>query len=259
MVENGDSREQCEQMIALAESMATQKEGKQTSYTVFGHKFVLQKQVKDAANLILQVKGFVGEATKSSPEASLAWAGVSLFIPLLTNHAVATEANKTGFTYVNSRVRFYQELELLLLQGDYSSRPELKRNMQDALVQLYKKILGFQLESVRRFTASRFATVTQDVVHRSKWADKLTEIKSEEQQIERTLAGVSSLASRNNLDSIRKDANRQVEVLDDLVLVATRQLAAAEESLEIEKRILKVSEVKFDVAKEMDRSLKILR
>lgn len=259
MVENGDSREQCEQMIALAESMAAQKEGKQTKYTIFGHKFVLQNQVKDAANLILQVKGFVGEATKSSPEASLAWAGVSLFIPLLTNHSVATEANKTGFTYVNSRVRFYQELEHLLLQGDYSSHPGLKRSMQDALVQLFKHVLGFQLESVGRFTASRFATVKDDVVHKSKWTDKFAEIKLEEQQIEHTLLGVSSLASRNNLDSIRKDANRQVEILDDLLGVATQQLAVAEESLEVDKRILEMSKEKFNVAKQMDHSLKIIR
>ena len=85
-------------------------------YTIAGHECDLTEQISQAAELVLWAKDWIGEAVKASPEASIAWAGVSLILPLLTNPVTAEEANRDGFAYVTTRMRYYAALEPLLLR-----------------------------------------------------------------------------------------------------------------------------------------------
>jgi hypothetical protein len=94
---------------------------KRTSYTIAGHEFVARQQVAKAAGLVLWAKDWIGEAVKVSPEASIAWAGISVVLPLLTNSNTADEANRDGFTYVTTRMRYYTALEPLVLRLSLAS------------------------------------------------------------------------------------------------------------------------------------------
>lgn len=198
--EEGNGRSESEQMIAVAERMAQQKKDSQIKYSVFGLQCTLQEQVRVTANFIIQIKGFVGEALKASPEASLVWAGVSLILPLLTNHTTASSAHSSGLEYVSSRIPFYRELELLLKN---------KYQMQDKLVQLYKLIILFQLESIKRCLTSRGATIWHDIVHESTWGDKLAEIKSMESEIRSDLKTVGSLETPKLLEAFLEQSEHQ--------------------------------------------------
>ena len=84
-------------------------------YTIAGHEFGLQDQIAQSLGLAQGVKDCVSEAVKTSLEASLAWAGVCAILSILTNPSAAAQANKDGFTYVASRMRYYAALEPLLL------------------------------------------------------------------------------------------------------------------------------------------------
>jgi hypothetical protein len=75
----------------------------------------VKDQIAQAAKMILWAKNLIGEAVKACPEASIAWAGVCIILPLLTNPSTADEANRDGFTYVTTRMRYYAALEPLLL------------------------------------------------------------------------------------------------------------------------------------------------
>ena len=64
-------------------------------FTIDGHEFVLKDQISSAAKLALWAKDLIGEATKASPETSIAWTGVCLTLPLLTEPTTAQQATKT--------------------------------------------------------------------------------------------------------------------------------------------------------------------
>jgi len=60
-----------------------------TTITIIGHDFLLAKEISDAAKFVMWAKDLIGKAVKAAPEASIAWAGVCLIPPLLTNPVTA--------------------------------------------------------------------------------------------------------------------------------------------------------------------------
>lgn len=54
------------------------------------------------AGAVEWVEGYVKDAIKDLPYASIVIVGVSIVLPLLKNPAAAKEANRDGFTYVMS-------------------------------------------------------------------------------------------------------------------------------------------------------------
>lgn len=116
-------------------------EDKKVSTTLLGHEIVLQDVVAKVAGAVEWVEGHVKDAIKDLPYASIVMAGVSLVLPLLKNPAAAEEANRDGFTYVTSQMRYFAAMESLLLPQD--TKPDLKDDLTERLVDLYKLIIDF--------------------------------------------------------------------------------------------------------------------
>ncbi|KAI6356682.1 hypothetical protein MCOR31_010581 [Pyricularia oryzae] len=148
------------------------------TYTLFGHDFVLSKQVAQAGQLIQAMKSLIGEAVNVSPGASLAWAGVCVLLPVLTNPSAAEEANRDGLSYVTFRIRYYIELEHLWPEN--LVEPRLKREFNDHIVHLYRQILAFQIKTVLRLYRRWLATASRDAIRYDDWERMLSKIKERE-------------------------------------------------------------------------------
>ncbi|KAK3309267.1 uncharacterized protein B0T15DRAFT_381748, partial [Chaetomium strumarium] len=148
-------------------------------------------------------KGFISQAVQVSPEASIAWAAVSLVLPLLTNPLTAAEANRDGFSYVTTRMRYYAAFESELFRLG-QSRGEQVEEVTVQIVDLYEQILDFQLRSVVRFYANRFKDFLRDVVLYDGWNEKVQKIKEMEDMIFRELTQINDFASRTELEDLRK-------------------------------------------------------
>lgn len=61
----------------------------------FGCELRPREQIAQAVDLVSQLRSFVDQAVKVSPEASLVWAGVCIILPLLSNPSTAEQANRT--------------------------------------------------------------------------------------------------------------------------------------------------------------------
>ncbi|KAM0437800.1 hypothetical protein ACHAPT_002165 [Fusarium lateritium] len=109
------------------------------------------------------MRTLVDEAVRVSREASLAWAGVCTMLPLLTNPIATEEANRDGFTYVTSRLRFYAELEHLLWPASLRLATRRRWEFEDHLIDLYQYILEFQVRTVLRSYQTRLARLGDDV------------------------------------------------------------------------------------------------
>ncbi|KAF6802795.1 vegetative incompatibility protein het-e-1, partial [Colletotrichum musicola] len=196
---------------------------RQTRYTLFGHEYVVKDQVAQASQLVQTLKGLVAEAVKASPEASLAWAGVCVLLPLLTNPSAAEEANRNGLSYVTSRIRYYVEVERLLWPENIRD-PGLKAGFESHIVDLYQCILEFQIKTVLRFYRRWLATMGRDVIRYDDWEEMLSKIKELEDTVWKDTSTVNTLASRNVLHDFSNAAQQHYNEMQSVLLVAKEHL-----------------------------------
>lgn len=236
-IDNANLQERQAQLDTIIEAGLQRKDEKKIKYTIAGHEFDLQDQVAQAAGLVQQVKGFVGEAVKASPEASLAWAGVCVILPILTNPSAAEQANRDGFTYVTCRMRYYVALEPLLWpknQDPTAAEPKnLKEQFEAHIVDLYQHILDFQFRSVLRFYRSWRGNLGRDLIQHDDWKGMLTKVQELENIVDTDSTKINTLASRQALEKLSDKANGSLETLKKLLSVAERQLQVSEETRDI--------------------------
>ncbi|KAK8877786.1 g-protein beta wd-40 repeats containing [Apiospora arundinis] len=197
---------------------------KQIKYTIFGHVFVLGNQVAQAVKIIQATKGLVEEAVKVSPEASIAWAGVCVLLPLLSNSSAAEEANREGLSYVTSRMRYYVELESLLWPENLHGLA-LKAEFESFMIELYRCILEFQIKTVLRFYRRWLANTGRDLVLHDDWKGILSKIKTLERSVYDESIRISTIASQRTLQAIWEGAEKQDSHMQSLLTIEEKQLA----------------------------------
>ncbi|CAI0653380.1 unnamed protein product [Colletotrichum noveboracense] len=206
------------QLTTITDRGLRRADDKQTKCTIFGHQFVLRDQVKEAAQFVQALKGLVNEAVKASPEVSLVWA--------------AEEANRNGLSYVASRLRYYVELERLLWPGSLNETG-VKTEFDSHIVDLYQDILELQVKTVLRFYRKWLANLGRDVFQHDEWDRLVAKIKEREQIAEKESNTLNNFASRYNLETISKAAQRQYNNMQSLLSVAKDHLAVSMQNRDI--------------------------
>ena len=189
-------------------------EQKKISTTLLGHELVLQDVVADVARVVDWAGDYIKDAVKDLPYASIVMAGVSLVLPLLTNPPKDEAANQDGFAYVTSQMRYYVAMESLLLPEDLKA--DLKADLGDRLVGLYKLIIDFQVQSVIRFYRSRTKNFLRGTICYDDWEKKLEDIKDGDRELVCKLETSMSGASLQELKKIAREAELSRETLDNL-------------------------------------------
>lgn len=130
-----------------------------------------------------------------SPEASIAWAGVSVLLPLLKNPVAADEANRSGLSYVTSRFSYNMKLEPHLWPQNLRDAG-LKDEFFSLVVDLYENIFEFQMKTVIRFYRHWLYTIGRDAILLDSWEDMLSRIKEREKLVETASQTNEGLAGR---------------------------------------------------------------
>ncbi|KAK3324517.1 hypothetical protein B0T19DRAFT_486672 [Cercophora scortea] len=209
-------------------------------YSIAGHEIVLKDQISQAASMVLWAKSWIGEAVKASPEASIAWAGVSIILPLLTNPSTAEEANRDGFTYVTTRMRYYAALETLLMRLGQNDGVDdsLMAEATQHVVALYQQILDFQIKSVLRFYRNWAKTFCRDLILYDNWKQMRADIVQLEAVVNHDLQQINDLASRQELESLNTKSTQSLDAMQQFLSVAKEHLRVAEDHLDISKQLL---------------------
>ncbi|QPG96741.1 hypothetical protein C2857_005142 [Epichloe festucae Fl1] len=217
-------------------------EKNKTKFNIAGHEFNLSNQIANAASLATWARGLVAEAVKASPEASIAWAGVCLILPLLTSPKTASEANSAGFKYVTTRMRYYSALEPLLARLGLSSRvsSSLMEAANNDIAALYQHVIEFQIRSVLRFYRSHFTTYARDVLTRDDWKQMQDRIIDLEKIARRDLNQINELVSREALDSLDYSSQENLKTMERLHSIAGQHLGVAEDQRDIAKQQLQL-------------------
>ncbi|SPO06918.1 uncharacterized protein DNG_09612 [Cephalotrichum gorgonifer] len=130
------------------------------------------------------VKELISTATKHTPEAAAAWAGICLLLGLLET----TQAETTAI------------------------QDEIKRNIEG----LYKKLLSHQMKSICSFYRGFITTIAYDMVKLDDWADILQSVKDTEAAVQRDIDTFHDLEVRTLLNNISKQATDQKAQLQDI-------------------------------------------
>ncbi|OOQ91128.1 hypothetical protein PEBR_01131 [Penicillium brasilianum] len=223
------------QLDAIIQEGLRRVENMKTKYTIAGHEFVLGDQIAQSADLVLWAKGLIGEAVKSSSEASIAWAGVCIILPLLTNPRVADEANRDGFTYVTTRMRYYTALEPLLLRlsGNAGVTRALMEEANGQIVVLYRHVLEFQIRSVLRFYQSSIKGYVKDVFSPNDWKQLRINIENLDRTVNENFTQMNEFLSRQELESLNDKSENALEIMERLLRVLLEQPRSPEQYLQL--------------------------
>ena len=178
---------------------------------------------------------YIKDAVKDLPYASIIVAGVSLVLPLLKNPTAVEAANQDGFIYVTSQMRYYAAIESLLLPKDME--PDLKADLTERLVDLYKLIIDFQVQSVIRFYRSRTKNFFRGTINYDGWDKKLQDIKDGDAALFLKFERAMSGSSLQELRKLAQEAEESRRVLDNLLITAQEHLEVSRDQLAVLQEI----------------------
>ncbi|KAM3149290.1 hypothetical protein ABEW05_010451 [Botrytis cinerea] len=207
----------------------------------------LQDTIAHGVEFVLWGKDLIGEAVKASPEASVAWAGVCIILPLLTNASTADKANRDGFAYVTTRMNYYVALEPLLLQVSHDSasvtvNQNLVLEIKKHIIELYQHILDFQFRSVLRFYRSHYKNFGRDSIQHENWSDMKTAIIGLDKNVCKDLGQMNALASTQELENLSMKAHESLLSMQQLLSIAEEQLVVTKENRDILLKQLQTQE-----------------
>ncbi|KAK0615242.1 hypothetical protein B0T17DRAFT_620037 [Bombardia bombarda] len=143
--------------------------------------------ISSAIHFVQSMKDAVSGALSVSPPASLAWAGVCLVIlPIILNHAEQISARQAGFSYVMSRLKWYDQIIDLLNRDHWKSQHKftmLRQGIRDEIVGLYKLLIEYQLRTYYAYCRP-VATFSKDILKLDDWDGMISGIKRAESKLQ---------------------------------------------------------------------------
>ncbi|KAI4640582.1 uncharacterized protein J4E78_010605 [Alternaria triticimaculans] len=173
------------------------------------------------------VKDSVATATRASPEASIAWVPICLALDILMNPLTQQSSNRDGIAYVVSRMDWYWHLADLLLERNQEARRSqpLQDQLEKNLVDLYTRLLAYQIKSIITYHRRRGAVFARDLVKWDDWEGELAAIKEMEESIRQDAAQFNTHEIRNQLQTIAEKAESQDISLHNIVTSIQEQTA----------------------------------
>ncbi|KAJ2987980.1 hypothetical protein NUW58_g4217 [Xylaria curta] len=230
---NADTQSRQAQLKAIIAMGLQRMEEKKTNYNIAGYEFNLSNQIDQTAKFVLWAKDLIGDAVNQSPEASIAWAGVCIILPLLTQPKVADEANRDGFIYVTTRMQYYTAFEpqLQRLGENPKVSSALIAEANNHITQLYQRILDFQIRSVLRFYRSSLGRYVGDVILPDDWEKMKLGIKEFEDNVDKVLIQTNQFVARQELESLNDKSGGTLEAMRQLLSVTCRGVEIREDEI----------------------------
>ncbi|KAL3478404.1 WD40 repeat-like protein [Aspergillus californicus] len=210
-------REKLKQIADL--SFKKMQEGK-LSATFFGKKIVWQEAIGKFGNAATWVQTYAKDALKDVPYAPAVMACTSLLLPLLTSPSRVEGENNEGLLYVTSQIRYYIEMETLLLPDSMDAG--LKAELNEQVKDLYKLVIDYQIQSVMHFCRNSGKNYFRSVADYDGWSDQLKTIKEKEETLGRRFQEAASFLNVGKLDDLKLEALASRNLLEDISSIAQK-------------------------------------
>ncbi|KAG8665110.1 uncharacterized protein FPOAC1_013088 [Fusarium poae] len=161
----------------------------------------IKQGIDEGLQAVQEVRRIVDKALHAAPEAAVAWVGVCLGLEILSNPIAEARDNRKGIAYVLSRMEWYWNLVSLLLDENKAEQSSagLRVQLEKHVVQLYEKLLTYQIKSVCLYYRNWAAIIGRDLLKIDDWAGKLSEIKETEAAVQGEMEQYNTGESRMQL------------------------------------------------------------
>ncbi|KAL4879202.1 hypothetical protein BJY04DRAFT_220322 [Aspergillus karnatakaensis] len=212
--------------------------------TIRGKDFIVRDQIAKIARKVLSFKDSIGVAVSAEPHAALAWAGVLVILPLLSNPGTQWEDAADGLRYISdilirSRVievncGYGRQVDSLRKFSPSTPMGEMRQQIRARLIDLYCGILRYQILLASHCSRNRAFRLVRDIFATGKWNEMLDDLRKTESNIDnslrtmdsKTLVNVDAEMSKLQIkaDKILKEITKVDKRVEDL---QRRQLLAA--------------------------------
>lgn len=217
-------------------------------YTIAGKEHVVIDQVSKATKVVLAFKEFIADAIKASPEASMAWAGVSIILPLITNPSEVEAVSKSHFQYVASRMKFYSGIEALLWPQNLDLSQDVRTELEECLVKLYTATIKFHVESALRFYRHWLKRTLRDLIKYDDWNALLKAVTDAEDIVKTSFRYTHDAAVRAGFLELGNAAKEALSI-------ASLHLQASTENMGISTKQLGVANQMNQKLADIDKNL----
>ncbi|KAG8166200.1 hypothetical protein KVR01_004752 [Diaporthe batatas] len=179
-------------------------------------KIATAKENMQEFNRVAQpVKTVMDVVVKAAPEAALAWSCVSFALQILANPLTESTVNRDGIKKVLMTMDWYQRLVELLVD-DESRTQDLRIELENHIVELYKRLLIYQMKSVCRYNRREILVILRDMVKLDNWKGKLDDVENAEKQV------------RSRLEQYqRQSINDSIQKLAGILTEQSNEIASA--------------------------------
>ncbi|KAL6352385.1 hypothetical protein LRP88_14152 [Fusarium phalaenopsidis] len=173
----------------------------------------IKRGIDEGLQAVQAVRGIVDKAVHAAPEAAVAWVGVCLGLEILSNPVTEARDNRKGIAYVLSRMEWYWNLVSLLLDENKAKQSSggLRVQLEKHIVQLYEKLLSYQMKSVCLYHRNWAAIIGRDMIKIDDWAGQLSEIQETEAAVQRDMELYNTEESKTQLRKLT-DAASAIEM-----------------------------------------------
>ncbi|KAH7113158.1 hypothetical protein B0J13DRAFT_488714, partial [Dactylonectria estremocensis] len=173
----------------------------------------IKRGIDEGLQAVQAVRGIVDKALHAAPEAAVAWVGVCLGLEILSNPVTEARDNRKGIAYVLSRMEWYWNLVSLLLDENKAEQSSagLRVRLEKHVMQLYQKLLLYQMKSVCLYHRNWAAVIGRDMVKIDDWAGQLSEIQEAEGAVQRDMEQYNTEESKTQLRKLT-DAASAIEM-----------------------------------------------
>ena len=133
--------------------------------------------------------------------------------------------NRNGITYVLGRAKWYWELSKLLLDSNRASDASaaLRDQLAEHVVELYKKILLYEIKSTCFYYHNKFTAFLKDVFQGGQWAAMISDIRACEDDIRKDSSQYNTEEFKSLLEALGSTAATQEERLRGIMKTISNQ------------------------------------
>ncbi|KAJ3942718.1 uncharacterized protein N0V96_006939 [Colletotrichum fioriniae] len=188
----------------------------------------VKKNIEKFNQIFLPVKEVMNVVVLTAPQAAIPWSCVSFSLQILANPLTESSINREGITYVLSTMDWYCNLVKLLIDGEDRSK-KLRDELEKQIVELYKKLLLYQMKSVCRYYRSQILVLLGDVFKIDDWTGELTGVKEAEDQVRARLGQYQDSSICDSLKTLAGAMQHQTNQIQDLSSLTQRQTQAQQD------------------------------
>ncbi|KAJ9483962.1 hypothetical protein VN97_g9429 [Penicillium thymicola] len=199
------------------ESMMTRlledREQKQWKVSLLGKGVKIREQTEKLAKFLLWADPVVKNAVSTQPYAALAWAGVSLLLPLLSSSTTANLAMLKGFDSIDNVQIYWNICEKRYLQSEHMGE---YRDLIKPLATLYSYIIEYQARAICHLSEAQLSRGWKNIAGENDWEGMKSKIETSSEDCSSYLPHLELGEIRNHRDRQLQEIKESRSILDEI-------------------------------------------